>query len=57
MVYWIFFAYSFLSDGKSVEEGEDMLAEITEQLEKHKVQFLDAVWQLWGVNYNIVLLL
>ncbi|XP_053540107.1 pericentrin isoform X5 [Ictalurus punctatus] len=33
---------SFLSDGKSVEEGEDMLAEITEQLEKHKLE-LDAL--------------
>ncbi|KAF4080235.1 hypothetical protein AMELA_G00168080 [Ameiurus melas] len=29
---------SFLSDGKSEEEREDMLAEITEQLEKHKLE-------------------
>ncbi|XP_053494141.1 pericentrin isoform X2 [Ictalurus furcatus] len=33
---------SFLSDGKSEEEREDMLAEITEQLEKHKLE-LDAL--------------
>lgn len=44
------FVYSFLSDEKAEEGKGDSLAEITEQLEKHKVRLLDGVGPIWGVG-------